>query len=166
MKFIVSWVLWLLIYINEHKQKKRCLTIFFTVSFVAVFDKNQRFFSLCSLMYINNYGTYDTKNFTVSFINTWCWCFRLFWFKNVNIKYYSKHTQSSLCRVIIYSIGCLSLLAIFWVARCVLWLILLFALLFSIIIGNFQVSRFVPSSPTDINLSCWHFEPSILLDCL
>ena len=38
----------------------------------------QRFFSLCSLMCINNYSTFDIKNFMVSFIDTWYWCYRLF----------------------------------------------------------------------------------------
>ena len=83
----VPWMLQLLIYISEHKLKKRCLTIFFNASLVAVFDKQQRFFSLCSMMYVNNHSTYDVKNFTGNI----CYCsFSLFCCININIKYYSK----------------------------------------------------------------------------
>ena len=54
------------------------------------------FFSLCSLTYINNQSICDTKNFTVSFIDTFYCCCRFFCSINMNIKYNSK-----ICRIII-----------------------------------------------------------------
>ena len=50
----------------------------------------QRFLSLCSLTYINNQSIYDTKNFTVGFVDTCCCRCRLFCLMKMNIEYTSK----------------------------------------------------------------------------
>ena len=58
--------------INQRKQTEKTL-FFINYSNETVIEKmvKQRFFSLCWLMCINNYSTYDIKNFSVSFIDTW-----------------------------------------------------------------------------------------------
>ena len=60
--------------IDTHQRTKIEKTLFLSNIATKVALKKiakQRFFSLCSLMYINNNCIYDTENFSVSFIDTW-----------------------------------------------------------------------------------------------
>ena len=104
LRFVLLCVFWLLIYINEHKLKKRCLTIFFNGSFLAVFDKTQRFFILDLLMYINNQRIHEPISFTVWFIYIFYCFFRLFLFVNINIEYYNQVYRLVICGVVNISI--------------------------------------------------------------
>ena len=131
------------------RTEKTLLDNFFNASLVAVFDTKQRFFSLCSLMYINNYSTYDTKNSTVSFIDTWYWCFTLFGLININNKCHNKYTQSLLCAGIdILLVAC----HFVWVTLCVLCLILL---LFHTLLFNISYCFVWPKTNYAINNRCW-----------
>ena len=79
--------------IDMHKRTQTEKTLFLSNTATKLTLKKivkQRFFSLCSMMYINNQSTYDVKNFTVSFIDAWYRYFRLFLFINIHIKYNSQ----------------------------------------------------------------------------
>ena len=75
-QFLVSWVLWLLLYINDQKMQNTCL-IFFLMQFLLQY-----------LLYINNHNTNDSKNCSVWFIHTGCCCCKLFWVIKMNIQLY------------------------------------------------------------------------------
>ena len=60
--------------IDTHQRTKIEKTLFLSNIATKVALKKiakQRFFSLCSLMYINNNRIYDTEHFTILFIDTW-----------------------------------------------------------------------------------------------
>ena len=75
--------MWLLIYMMKHKPPKILISKFLTT-------RNNHFYSLCFIMYINNHNSCDTVNFTVCFITTLNWKCATFWCIKINIEFYDK----------------------------------------------------------------------------